>query len=172
MSTELPVGYDCHALGTSRRALVGTVPAKRLERLPSEFRARQAATVELELCGRADASCAVQGTVTAVIEAQCQRCLEWLSLPLSVSVDVMASATGAAPRDGEVDTVELNDGWLDVYKLIEDEVLLNLPLVPMHASNNCVRAQSEPANAAKRRPFAELGTLLATASPPSHRERN
>lgn len=114
----------------------------------------------------------MRGTLTTVLEAQCQRCLGWLTLPLSTTLDVLARAAGGTVRDDEADMVELHDGWLDVHKLVEDEILLNLPLVPAHASDGCARAQPETASQAKRRPFAELGSLIATASAPAHRERN
>lgn len=67
---------------------------------------------------------------------ECQRCLQPLMLDLAVSrpLRFVANEEAAAALDAESedDVLALGDG-LDLHELVEDELLLALPLVPTHA---------------------------------------
>lgn len=73
---------------------------------------------------------------------QCQRCLE----PVDIAVDIapwfriVADEATAATLDAEMEDVDVlaAEGPLDLLTLIEDEILLSLPAVPMHEA--CPRA--------------------------------
>jgi uncharacterized protein len=81
-------------------------------------------------------------TVTTSLTMQCQRCLE----PVDIDVDIapwfriVADEATAATLDAELEDVDVLavDGPLDLLTLIEDEILLALPAVPMHEA--CPRA--------------------------------
>jgi uncharacterized protein len=81
-------------------------------------------------------------TVTTSLVMQCQRCLE----PVDIAVDIapwfriVADEATAATLDAELEDVDVlaADGPLDLLTLIEDEILLSLPAVPMHEA--CPRA--------------------------------
>ena len=89
---------------------------------------------QLDLRGRPQLHCALSGNVQLL----CQRCLR--PVDVTVSSDRLLYLAGSeaeaerleatlAEEDIEVLVV---DGALDLAGLVEDEVLLTLPLVPMH----------------------------------------
>ncbi len=95
---------------------------------------------------------------------ECQRCLQPVALDLEVSrpLRFVADEATAAALDAESeDDVLVASRHLDLHELVEDELLLALPLVPMHG--HCPRqlpmaagdAAAEPAP----KPFAALAAL-------------
>ncbi|HNT38939.1 MAG TPA: YceD family protein, partial [Rubrivivax sp.] len=72
----------------------------------------------------------------AVLPLVCQRCLQPLLQPLALQrhYQLVRGEEAAAALDGEVDHEVLAlTRELDVHDLLEDELLLDLPLVPRHA---------------------------------------
>jgi uncharacterized protein len=101
---------------------------------------------------------------TARVWLQCQRCLQPVSVPVEVNRDfrLVAGEDAAARLDTEIeeDVLELTRS-LDLRELIEDEILLALPLVPRHES--CPVPLPTPAadetTGRQDNPFAELEAL-------------
>lgn len=109
------------------------------------------ASVALRLCGE------------TAVTMRCQRCLQPMVVPLRVDTRFRFAATeeAAARLDAEIDDdVLVITRDLDLRELLEDELLLALPLVPRH--DTCAKplvapaADDEPTAA---HPFAALATL-------------
>ncbi len=103
-------------------------------------------------------------------QLRCQRCMRPMALPLSAhtSVALLGSAAEADTLAGAFEPVLASEGRISVAELVEEEVLLSLPIVPMHAGQEQCRpleqtgpAEQQPAEAATQRPFAGLGELLS-----------
>lgn len=102
----------------------------------------------------------------ATVRLQCQRCLG----PVEVHLDVarrfrfVADETAAERLDEEIeDEVLVLDRTLDLHELVEDELLLAMPLVPRH--DVCPEmppmafGEDEVEAAPKAHPFAALAAL-------------
>lgn len=97
---------------------------------------------------------------------QCGRCLGELELPLAVNTRVLLAQPGVAlGGDADPDAPEWIEAGrdLDVQDLIEDEIVLSLPLSVRHAQGKC----SDKAAGSKRigaadSPFTKLADLLQT----------
>lgn len=116
---------------------------------------------------------ALEGVVRARPWLVCQRCLNAYEQPLESAFRIAFVAT-------EDDTANVPEGYEGVAAphgraaladIVEDELLLALPLVPMHAtSGECAAepATAAPEEAAPRevtqRPFADLRSLLGKQS--------
>lgn len=96
----------------------------------------------------------------------CQRCLQPLAVDLEVESAIRFVATEAEAErlDAESDDDVLAlEPALDLRDLVEDELLLDLPLVPRH--DDCRPAlpeddaQADEAAAASEHPFAKLAAL-------------
>ncbi len=96
----------------------------------------------------------------------CQRCLEPLTLEIAVDRRfVIAQREQDLPdlseEDDDVESL-LADGKLNALALVEDEILLQIPMAPMHEEGTC----SPPESATDRRDagsaFGVLGTLIDT----------
>ena len=75
-------------------------------------------------------------TVDGIVRLECQRCLESLEFPLhlAVQLELTTSEAEIAATDGEDDIDRVLAGAeMNVAALLEDEVLLALPMVPKHA---------------------------------------
>lgn len=138
----------------------------RFSRVGPPLRLAGDARAELALERREDGAIVARGRFTAPLEAQCQRCLEWMALSieggfaLRVRDPVMVQPAAQEDAD-EDDYVEVADGRLNVLELIEDELLLACPMVPLHERGPCAAsAVRAAAQQEQHRPFAALGALL------------
>jgi uncharacterized protein len=106
----------------------------------------------------------------AVMPLVCQRCLQPVDMPLKVHRSfrfVSDEATAAAHDDeAEEDLLALSRAF-DLLELVEDELLMELPVAPRHdvcpepVKMSAVDADFEAAEAHKEHPFAILGRLKA-----------
>ena len=77
----------------------------------------------------------LQLTAQARVWCECQRCLQPVAIDLDVAraLRFVADEATAEALDAESeDDVLALPRWLDLHSLVEDELLLALPLVPMH----------------------------------------
>lgn len=98
------------------------------------------------------------------IPLRCQRCMECLDFPLHVEsvLELLESEADLTQDDLEDDSRDFlpAEKKLDVLALIEDEVLLALPVVPRHDSCSLPEGGER---AAKESPFAVLAGLKGKA---------
>lgn len=94
---------------------------------------------------------------------QCQRCLQ--EMPVKVDSDfslvVVQGLDEAELLDEELDPLMVEEKGTSLLDLVEDELLLALPVVPLHASCNGMQFDDEPiiAEEPKENPFAALKAL-------------
>jgi uncharacterized protein len=95
--------------------------------------------------------------VDGSVRLQCQRCLDGLDLPLHLEAQLEFAASDAeiAAADDDIDRV-LVGREMSVAALVEDEVLLALPMVPKH--ERCSAAADSASNA-RTSVFASLAAL-------------
>jgi uncharacterized protein len=90
----------------------------------------------------------------------CQRCLGALEYPLSMEVTLRLAATqaevDAEPLDAEGPECIVAGREMRVQALVEDEVLLAMPIAPRHES--CEGGVAEPGS--RQTPFAGLRGLI------------
>ena len=98
------------------------------------------------------------------IEVRCQRCLGALRTRIECQRDVVLvqGADEFAQRSDEDETMDIIPAvpHLDLRALLEDEVLLALPVAPCHAQGECNAPEGEHAAMPERvSPFAALVQL-------------
>lgn len=103
--------------------------------------------------------------VDGALELRCQRCLGGLAWPLRIDTLLQPVRSGQPIpeeelEDEEVDAIEI-EAELDVLALLEDEILLALPLAPRHQV--CEMPRPEAAGS-KESPFAALASLRGSPS--------
>jgi uncharacterized protein len=108
------------------------------------------------------------GEVSAWLSLTCQRCLEPTSqnVVAQTQVEFVATVDDVARAHG-FEPVIADDGRVDTLGLIEDELLLALPIAPnhTHACGDLVNYSSEPTGETRVRPFAGLDALIAERAP-------
>jgi uncharacterized protein len=110
-------------------------------------------------------------SVAAEVTLLCQRCLAPLQWPLESQGRVALVATEAQAErvPGELETVLAPGFQVSIRDLVEEELLLALPLVPRHEDERCAgdragtqgaqESHEEPAGDTQR-PFGQLSELL------------
>lgn len=108
----------------------------------------------------------IMGKLETSLELECQRCLKALELPLKLDFKLMIDASDEIVGNSDMDTIYSNDGYIDIIELVEDELLLAIPLVATHDDTACNEgwkaglAESEVT--ARENPFAVLQELKTT----------
>jgi uncharacterized protein len=100
-------------------------------------------------------------------QLRCQRCLSGFEYPIELEARLLlCDQTSLDELDNqmELDDEEdfdgiLADANLDVLALLEDEILLSLPIAPKHEEGDCLASESEDKQKEKRNPFAILENL-------------
>ena len=91
---------------------------------------------------------------------QCQRCMENFSFPLSI--DILLHPVKDETKAFQMKNYEtflMKDELIALQDMIEDEILLNLPLVAKHAQNVCPVVLSTSTENPIESPFKELSKL-------------
>jgi uncharacterized protein len=101
--------------------------------------------------------------VRGVLQLQCQRCLQALAYPLQIT-NTLLLVRPNEPFPVEADEPDAPDcivaeADMDVATLIEDEILLSLPLSPRHPEGTCNRQTSAGSSGPAASPFASLASL-------------
>ena len=159
----------CHpgALAARGARLCGALPVNDLRRLASAVdRVEGPVRVDLEF-GRDDSGLAsIRGRLESAVQLTCQRCLEPLDLVLRVEVDVLVVHSQREPewRGQTREVVYVQDDSLPLQAMIEDELLLSLPMHAVHRRGRCSPPPSPPVPnggtaSSPPNPFAALADL-------------
>ena len=105
------------------------------------------------------------GHLSGSLELECQRCLKAMSLPLQQDFELLIDADDGLVRDSGTDTIFSEDGYIDIYSVIEDELILAIPLVALHEDSGCNEhwpAAAQAEGETRQNPFAVLRQLKTT----------
>ena len=104
------------------------------------------------------------GHLETSLELECQRCLKALAWPMTFDFSLMIDASDELVRDSSIDTLYSEDGFIDIVEVVEDELMLAIPLVAMHEDTACNEnwQVSESETTIKDNPFAVLQQLKTT----------
>jgi uncharacterized protein len=112
--------------------------------------------------GFAMAVLTVEGSATL----ECQRCLERMELAVDTTtrIALVASESEAAGVPDELEPVLMTAGRISIGALVTEELLLTLPIVPLHAAEagcgKAATAAQAPHGSETHKPFADLAALL------------
>jgi uncharacterized protein len=107
--------------------------------------------------------------VAADLVLTCQRCLGPMECKLALESNLVFAEEDAPELPGGYEAIGGDPRKLDLAALVEDELLLGLPLIPHHEAGETCGLADAPAGAAveagaeapeMRRPFAGLKDLL------------
>ncbi len=156
MSEGLPEHVDVARLAARSARLQSVTPVSAMARLAALLvDAKGSVGSDLRFSDRQW----IDGEASATVRVTCQRCLEPMSVALDARIRLAVDADeDQLPDDREA--VMSDNGDLSPLALVEDELILALPIVPMHAEGECsVRLAENPAPAERESPFAVLQQL-------------
>lgn len=164
---HIPHRVDALKLIDNNQQLVAKIDSSELSRL-NEAVERCVSPVSCVLSFERDeerhkllvGSCSIDVLMT------CQRCLESVEVKVSsqFKLGLVFNDEQAQQLPKRLEPAELDEhGGLDVWTVIEDEVLLSLPMFPVHPEDQCQFQQPEPektiSNEKRPNPFDVLAQL-------------
>lgn len=100
--------------------------------------------------------------IKGAISLRCQRCLGGLAHAVNLKADLLlAENEGELARfdqDESVDAIQATPE-MDVLALIEDEIILSLPVSPRHVQGECATVRPTGSDTGKEHAFAALAAL-------------
>lgn len=167
---KLPLTTDPVKDAQRRVDFDGYYSANQLERLAaSVVKVLSDAQVTLSFFVDPQKLVVMKGKATVDVELDCQRCNEPFVQTLSCEFcySPVANLDQADELPEIYEPIEFNEfGEIDLIGTIEDELIVSLPLVPMHSSEHCEVSVAEqvfgelPEELAKKpNPFAVLASL-------------
>ncbi|MFU8831526.1 MAG: YceD family protein [Wenzhouxiangella sp.] len=160
MSRDFPDWVHPDKAAASRREFIGTVAVDRLPRLAGLVVADETTEISFRLAFGYDEldQIRVEVEVSGRVPMQCQRTLRTFDQEIESAsvVGIVSSEDEAAELPEDYDPQIFPDKRVPLLDLIEEEVLLSLPLVPVCPESS--RIGAEPV-ADTHRPFEALAAL-------------
>jgi uncharacterized protein len=136
----LPGSVDALKLCQQGVTVVGFLPLANLQRLASQlYLAEGNVQVRLSFGLDEQSRKTVNGQLEATLPLVCQRCLERLdsAIDTEFALALVWNDDQAAQLPRTLDPVLMESEELDLLGIVEDELLLALPLVAVHEQGSC-----------------------------------
>ena len=173
MQNRLPERVDPFNMSDSSRRLSGQVPAGKLKRLANLLDTTDTSlAIELAFGIGEQGTRTVSGIVRGELLLTCQRCLGRMRFPVNINFTLaLARSLEQAERlPAGLDPLIVDHDTVSIVEMVEDEVLLTLPLIPTHQGTDggCAPGSADrlgmdqgevPDSKASSNPFAVLARL-------------
>lgn len=164
MPSDLSQAINPLRLAKSRERIEGCLRLDSFDRVKAEL-IEDSGSLDYSLTFDFDDSgtCVIECKINGKLTLECQRCLQAVVIEIDKH-----SLLGVVKDKAEIDSLaveyeplQLNEETISAEQLIEDELLLSLPLSPLHKDSECSGKKIlEQINAdAKPQPFAVLASL-------------
>ncbi len=167
-NAPIPPHVDPRKLADRGATLEGELQLAELQRLCDPL-ADNVGTVRAKFSFERDERNAVviHSELEVDVKMVCQRCLELVALPIQSACDYAVVKEGANTQSVPqgYDVLEVGEDPLDLLALVEDELLLALPIVPAHDPKECQQPagldEPEPSEdeVTRSNPFSVLAQL-------------
>lgn len=168
MLNGLPAQIDPIRLAEEGGRLVGRLSTRLMHRLLSQCtNSESQVSIDLQFERAGRGRWEMYGTVSTEVTSICQRCLQSVTVVVATEPRVMFVRSQDEERRLSEDIaaeVVVVTGPLALSELVEDELLLAMPMTPLHAEGVCESmpapvSRSTKAVEEKPNPFAVLSTI-------------
>ncbi len=169
MSEDWSELRDVDSLTDGRVRIDFTLAIADLPRLRSQLASGEGRVTGQVRFGRDRGVPVVDVEISARAELICQRCLAPFACPVECGgrVAMVADAAEAERVPEELETILAPGHRISVRDLVEEELLLALPIVPLHAGRDCpargqrsIGGRRESPGGERHRPFERLDELF------------
>ena len=169
MQNRLPLTIDPIKAAQKRLDYIGIYPMKLMKRLMTSVESvNNDIKCELSFFHDNQRLSVIRVNATVVVELMCQRCFKPFDSAIQISNEfspVKSEAQEEALPE-HYEPAMLNEfGEVDMLALVEDELILSLPIAPVHDSQHCEVSEADmvfgeiPQEEEKPNPFAILASL-------------
>ena len=160
MSPDLPQRIEPARLADAESHLQGKLNTDAMQRL-KDLILDPSGPVELDLAFGRDERGVIRitGDYRVNVSLRCQRCLELMEMTLSNPFNIgLVPPDGSGDRiSGEFEPIIMEGSAIELLTLVEDELLLALPMSAVHALEDCPAAEDVRERAPKKpNPFEVL----------------
>lgn len=137
----VPEKINPHRLARSMSRLEGHLDISALSRIVglSDSNENQVAEICLQFGYDSSNNCYIQGKLYAEVFVECQRCMQ--NMQIKVDNDLSLCPMQEDDKNStEYEEVILQENMVNIHQLVEDEILLTIPLYPKHQSIQCVES--------------------------------
>ncbi|PID66842.1 MAG: hypothetical protein CR975_00915 [Gammaproteobacteria bacterium] len=162
MSDSLPLAIDPWLLYRHNKALTGTLLLSRMPNLQaSQNGAQGTASVTVAVKQREDGHIVLVGDAEIELALECQRCLQTLIKTIKAEFELLLvkyEQQLSSVNDAD-DAIVCKDN-LELAPLIEQELILSLPMIAKHDDCQAMYKNGADGDADRQHPFANLKDLL------------
>lgn len=140
MSDRIPELIDPYQLVEKNRGYKGFLNLSRLKRLlPSLKDASGSVAVEIQFARDESGQRIATGNVKADLELECQRCMQAMLFPVEIKLrlGIVRTVQEAERLPEKYEPLVVDEPMMAMADIIEDELILALPNVPMHREDEC-----------------------------------
>lgn len=142
---QLPKTFDPRKLARRGTQFEGSLALEQFDQLVDSLADNKGEVeVSLHFYIREDHRVILEGTVSATLHMICQRCLDIAAIPVTANLRLMGVLTDeqakALPEDFE--PMFMGDEPVELVPLLEEELLLNLPIIAYHPPEDCAAHSS------------------------------
>ncbi len=169
MSPPWSQPLDVDRLARGEAEIDCDIPLSELPRLKSRIAGIGGNVRGIARFGRQSRFAVAELSLMGTARLQCQRCMQAMELPIesTTQVALILAEADAAEVPEQLEPVLAREGRISLGELVEEELLLALPIVPLHEElRECAVPPAAPLLAedapehVTQRPFAGLGDLL------------
>jgi uncharacterized protein len=147
MSTgPIPERVDHRKLANQAGLIEGTLPIQCFHRLGGMLVVREGDVyLRLEFSKGDFGSTRVDGTVSTEVCTICQNCMQqfWRKISCDVALQVVSDESKLERLTEDEDAIVAPEKVISVAELIEDELILAMPMIPRHEEGECPETDYE-----------------------------
>ena len=142
----IPERVDHRKLANQAGLIEGTLPIQCFHRLGEMLVVREGDVyLRLEFSKGDFGSTRVDGSVSTEVCTICQNCMQqfWRKISCDVALQIVADESKLERLTEDEDAIVAPDKVISVAELIEDELILAMPMIPRHEEGQCPETDYE-----------------------------
>jgi uncharacterized protein len=160
--SPIPSYIDTRKVFQRREKICGQMDLKRLQTFQECLAEGTDARISVELSFSSNEirQRLITGKLRAKVQLSCQRCLEPVAIELAddIKLVLLVDETDAAELDPTLDPWIDADYKLDIARLIEEQLILCMPIVSYHPDGDCIEKLNYIAAGSRRIAGAKVDT--------------
>ncbi len=163
MSDTLPLTIEPWLMYRRNHELVGSLLLSQMPNLQaSQNREESVVKIRVAVKQREDGHKVIVGSAEVELELNCQRCLQPLVKVIKADFElVLVKHEHQLSSVNDSDDAIVCEDSLELAPLIEQELILSLPMIPKHEDCQAMYENAVDGDADRQQPFANLKDLLS-----------
>jgi len=139
MSSSIPKFFDIWHFADAQKSISGAINLSEMSRLSNMLKEVDSSIdFDLRFSRNRQKQATISGFVKALLKPECQRCMNAVEVSVKSEIDLIAvNSLDKYEDDSESEFYLVEDALIELSRLLEDELILSLPHISMHALGEC-----------------------------------